>query len=62
MGFTKAGGLRGGAAPPPFANTRIRATFPNSKHGDDMMLVFLLHAWISNSNIHNDTNTEKNKY
>ena len=39
MGFTKAGGL-GGAQSPPFANTRIRATFPNSKHGDDMMLVF----------------------
>ena len=38
MGFTKAGGL-GGAQLPPFASTRIRATFPNSKHGDDMMLV-----------------------
>ena len=39
MGFTKAGGL-GGAQRPPFANTRIRATFPNGEHGDDMMLVF----------------------
>ena len=39
MGFTKAGGL-GGGSPPPFANTRIRAAFPNSKHGDDMMVVF----------------------
>ena len=39
MGFTKAGGW-GGAQPPRFANTRIRATFPNSEHGDDMMLVF----------------------
>ena len=61
MGFTKAGGF-GGAQPPPFANTRIRATFPNSEHGDDMMLVLYLHAWISNSNIHNDINTDNNKY
>ena len=38
-GLYKSGGV-GGAQPPPFANTRIRATFPNSKHGDDMMLVF----------------------
>ena len=38
-GLYKSGGL-GGAQPPPFANTSIRATFPNSEHGDDMMLVF----------------------
>ena len=47
MGFTKAGGGLGGAQPAPFANTRIRATFPNSKHGDDMMFVFFYskHGW-----------------
>ena len=40
-GLYKSGGVGGGGAqPPPLANTRIRATFPNSKHGDDMMLVF----------------------
>ena len=38
-GLYKSGGV-GGGQPPPFANTRIRATFPNSEHGDDMMLVF----------------------
>ena len=39
-GVYKSGGGWGGAQPPAFANTRIRAAFPNSKHGDDMMLVF----------------------
>ena len=39
-GVYESGGVGGGGAAPPFANTRIRPTFPNSEHGDDTMLVF----------------------
>ena len=60
--YKSGGGLGGGAAPPICKHKDPGQPFPNSEHGDDMMLVFFLHAWISNCNIHNDTNTDSNKY
>ena len=49
MGFKAGGGVGGvgvGRSPPLCKHIMIRATFPYCKNGDDMMLVFLLHAWM----------------
>ena len=41
--FKKAGGLGGGAQPPPICkHVMIRATFLYCTHGDDMMFVFFI--------------------